>query len=61
MTIADLTEGDTFTITQPGHKFEGRTLTVKSLGSAGRTLCATDTDRGGRVFLVRSADTVTVV
>ena len=34
-TIATLTEGQTFVVTQPGHKFEGRTLTVKSLGTTG--------------------------
>lgn len=59
-TIATLAEGQTFTVTEAGHKFEGRTLTVKSIGTTGRTLLALDADRGNKVFLVRDDAAVKV-
>lgn len=59
-TIATLTEGQTFTVTETGHKFEGRTLTVKSIGTTGRTLLATDAAKGNDVYLIRNDAAVKV-
>lgn len=58
-TLQNLTAGQTFTITEAGHKFEGRTLTVKTVGDTGRTLLALDAD-GKKVFLKRNESAVEV-
>lgn len=59
-TIATLTEGQAFVITEPGHKFEGRTLTVRKIGETGRTLMATDAIKGNQVVLARNDASVEV-
>ena len=59
-TTAALTEGQTFTITEAGHRFEGRTLVVKAIGATGRTRLAIDEGKGNKVFLTRSTVAVTV-
>lgn len=60
-TLASLSKGQTFTLTEPGHKFEGRTLTVKSIGTTGHTLLAVDPVDGHSVYLYRTPARVEVL
>jgi hypothetical protein len=59
-TLQTLTAGQTFTITEAGHQFEGRTMTVKTVGATGRTLLALDATTGNKVFLKRNESAVEV-
>lgn len=60
-TLATVTAGQTFKLTEPGHKFEGRTLTVKSIGTSGHTLLAVDLEAGSNVYLYRTPALVEVL
>jgi hypothetical protein len=57
-TTTDLTEGQTFTPTEG--KFAGRTMTVKTIGSTGRTLIAIEQGTEKKIILTRTLNPLTV-
>lgn len=58
-TLATVTKGQTFTVTQPGHQFDGRRMTVVALGTTGRTM-KVEHDNGKSGFLFRDSTAVRV-
>lgn len=58
MTLLAATVGQTVTLL--AGKFEGRTATVRDIGSTGRTLCVEWVDNGARGFLIRNDTPVQV-